>query len=178
MRASRIQKLLLLLAAVALMASGCKKAGNTTTGGSNGTNAPAAQSPATGGGSAKLEQGACALLTAEEVSTTFGATFQAGTETNANPENSVCTFKNDGTYHAEYASADVASRYQTLSSSYQGTESVSGVGDKAFWVEDEKLLVVLAGKRMFNSQLSGEADANTKENHAAIAKIAISKMKQ
>jgi hypothetical protein len=112
----------------------------TSTRGSNEASSPAADKPAAGG-SVKLEQGACALLPAEEVSTAFGATFKAGTESNANPENSVCTFKNGGTYHAEYASADVASRYQTLSSSYQGTESVSGVGDKAFWVEDEKLLV-------------------------------------
>jgi len=167
---------------------------------SNAPNKKAGPAESTEGGGSKLEQGACALVTPEEVSAVLEGTFGAGREVNQDglgtedpfddqdvesareATNSQCYFEDDIGYSISYRSdAFIESEFEFRAA--EGAEAVSDVGDKAIWSGGANLYV-LVGKRLIVSTgktVSRRVHESAKseiEVSTQLAKLAIARIKQ
>lgn len=180
-----MSKRLILLVGFVLLLGACKQGGTTNTGSSPKSESPAGSQSETqtsgGGGSEKLEQGACALLTGQEVSTAFGGTFADGKEASGGENNTTCGYDSEGgAYATIYTAGSASAATFNAYSGQEGYESVSGVGEKATWNQDNATLVVLAlgGTRLLTSQGHAGSDEpiGSKDAHVKLIQIAVTRM--
>ncbi len=145
--------------------AGCSPSGpaGSTTGGAASASATAAVSSttSTGGtaGASAAAEGplACDVVTTQMIQQALGATVAAGTQAVLELGGSTCEFKDAGILVRVFPNQDAAF-LQSMKGSFKGAVDLPGVGDAAFYSQQNATFMVLKGATVVQVQAPNQND--------------------